>query len=119
MIDTIFTFLFIGVCIFIALCMVGGVAWVILRFPQNDLADELESIHWNISNAETQEELRLIRQWEEATRRGDTAGAEEAYRQYTDAVSRNRKEWNKRVDEYIRLRDPYTDEEIAKILFSS
>jgi hypothetical protein len=116
MIDIIITFLFIGVCIFIALCMVGAFAWVILRFPQHDLADELESRHWNISNAETQEELRLVRQWEESLRRGDNVCAEEAYRQYTKTVFSNHKEWNRRVDEYIRLREPFTDEEIAKIL---
>jgi hypothetical protein len=116
MIDIIITFLFIAACIFIALCMVGAFAWVILRFPQHDLADELESSHWNISDAETQEELRLIRQWEESLRRGDNVGAEETYKQYTKTVSSNRKKWNRRVDEYIRLHEPFTDEEIAKIL---
>jgi hypothetical protein len=116
MVDIIITFLFIGVCIFIALCMVGAFAWIILRFPQHDLADELESRHWNISDAETQEVSRLIRQLGDALRRGDSVGAEEAYKQYTKTVSSNRQEWNRRVDEYIRLREPFTDEEIAKIL---
>jgi hypothetical protein len=116
MIDIILTFLFIAACIFISLCMVGAFAWFILRFPHHDLADELEGIHWNISDAETQEVLRLIRQLGDALRRGDSAGAEEAYKQYTEVISRNRKEWNRRVDEYIRLREPFTDEEIAKIL---
>jgi len=116
MVYIIFTFLFIGVCIFISLCMAGVFAWVILRFPQHDLADELEELHWNISTAETEEELRLIRQWEEALRRGDSVCAEDAYKRYKGVVSRNRRQWNRRVDEYIRLREPYTEEEIAKIL---
>jgi len=116
MVDLVITFGFIAICIVIALFMVGSVAWLILRFPSQDEAERLEELHHQLGAAEDERARRLVWLWYYADRSGNPKAAREFEQKYRDEVSKNRRASDERWEQIMRLRQPYTDEEIEQIL---
>jgi hypothetical protein len=116
MVDLVITFGFIAICIVIALFMVGSVAWLILQLPSQDEAERLEELHRQLGAAEDERARRLVWLWYYADRSGNPKAAHEFEQKYRDEVAKNRRASDERWERIMRLRQPYTDEEIEHIL---